>query len=53
MVLKCTSCGTNILAKSNFVKFACPDCGKTEIIRCKNCKDLSNKYVCTCGFSGP
>ena len=53
MGMKCTSCGTNILAKGNFVKFLCPDCGKNEIVRCKNCKDLSNKYTCTCGFVGP
>jgi hypothetical protein len=42
------------MAKDNFVQFDCPDCGKSRIVRCKTCKDLSNKYVCSeCQFEGP
>ncbi len=53
-MVKCTSCGTNILAKNNFVKFKCPNCGKVEIVRCSQCKALSNKYECSnCKFIGP
>ncbi|MEK6910097.1 MAG: zinc finger domain-containing protein [Candidatus Aenigmatarchaeota archaeon] len=51
--MKCTSCGINILSKKNFVKFMCPDCGKTEIRRCSTCKNLGTKYECECGFIGP
>lgn len=50
----CSTCGTHVMAKDNFVEFDCPDCGKAKIIRCKTCKNLSNKYACTdCGFVGP
>jgi len=51
--LKCTSGGTNVMARKNFVRFKCPNCGEVEIIRCSQCKTASNKYVCTCGFTGP
>jgi predicted RNA-binding Zn-ribbon protein involved in translation (DUF1610 family) len=54
MSLKCSSCGTSVLAKKSWVKFKCPSCGETEIVRCYNCKVLSNKYKCSkCGFEGP
>lgn len=50
----CSTCGTHIMAKDNFVRFECPDCGKTEIARCKMCKELCNKYICKeCEFTGP
>ncbi|MEM5836402.1 MAG: zinc finger domain-containing protein [Candidatus Aenigmatarchaeota archaeon] len=53
-MFKCSTCKVNILAKENFVRFSCPACGRTEIVRCKTCKALSNKYVCeNCGFVGP
>ncbi|MEM5829370.1 MAG: zinc finger domain-containing protein [Candidatus Aenigmatarchaeota archaeon] len=53
-MLKCSTCNVNISAKRNFVKFNCPACGRTEIIRCSTCKALSNKYVCEeCNFTGP
>ena len=52
--MKCTSCGKDIRAKDNFVRFLCPNCGKAEIIRCSTCKALSRKYKCpSCGFVGP
>lgn len=50
----CSTCGTNIMARVNFVKFECPECAKTEIVRCQMCKDLGNKYKCNeCEFVGP
>ena len=53
-MLKCNSCGTDVLAKSNFVQFLCPNCGDELIIRCSTCKALSTKYVCkSCKFTGP
>ncbi|MBU5537249.1 MAG: DUF1610 domain-containing protein [Candidatus Aenigmarchaeota archaeon] len=52
--LKCTSCGTNVLSKKNFVRFMCPKCGKVKIIRCSTCKNLGTKYTCKeCNFEGP
>ncbi|MEM5802186.1 MAG: zinc finger domain-containing protein [Candidatus Aenigmatarchaeota archaeon] len=54
MVLKCSTCGTPVSAKRNFVRFKCPNCGEVEIIRCNTCKSLSNKYTCSkCLFTGP
>jgi len=51
---RCSSCGMNILSKDNFVKFKCPACGNTLIVRCHTCKSNSNKYSCSeCGFIGP
>ncbi len=53
MELICTTCNVNVLAKNNFVQFDCPNCGKERIVRCKTCKNLSNKYVCkSCSFVG-
>ena len=54
MALKCSSCGVNLVGQEDFVKFDCPKCGETIIIRCKQCKQLSNSYKCEkCGFEGP
>ncbi|MBU3904655.1 MAG: DUF1610 domain-containing protein [Nanoarchaeota archaeon] len=54
MTLKCITCGVNLVGQDKFVKFACPSCGETEIIRCKQCKMNSNEYVCKkCKFIGP
>ena len=51
---KCTACGNNIVAGSNYAKFKCPACGEEEIVRCNNCKTTANKYECKkCGFIGP
>jgi len=52
--MKCSICNVDVLARENFVRFMCPNCGETEIIRCYNCKVLSNKYKCDkCNFVGP
>ena len=54
MPFKCTTCNVDVLTKENFVKFACPNCGEVEIVRCFTCKNLSNKYICkSCQFTGP
>jgi predicted RNA-binding Zn-ribbon protein involved in translation (DUF1610 family) len=54
MELKCSTCGRNLIGQEDFVKFECPECGKTVIIRCRQCKMKSNKYVCEkCKFEGP
>lgn len=50
----CSSCGSHVMSKDNFVQFGCPECGKGKITRCKTCKDLSNRYKCAeCDFVGP
>ncbi len=52
MVDACTSCGTNVSAE--YTKFTCPQCGKSEFIRCPQCRILAAKYSCgQCGFTGP
>jgi len=52
--MNCISCGTDVRAKENWVKFECPNCGEYEILRCSTCKALSNPYKCPkCGFEGP
>jgi len=53
-MFKCNSCGMDVIARSNFTRFACPNCGNTQIVRCNTCKTGSNKYVCVeCNFVGP
>lgn len=49
---KCSSCGTEVLKA--YSEFACPNCGKTKIVRCKSCRVLGSKYNCSgCDFTGP
>ena len=53
-VMRCTSCRRRIEAEKHWVKFLCPACQKSDIIRCEKCKGLEVKYVCEkCGFEGP
>lgn len=50
----CSTCGTHVAAKGNFVEFDCPGCGNTRIVRCDTCKVRSNRYKCAeCDFEGP
>ena len=52
--MKCSSCGKRIEAERDWVKFDCPKCGKSVIIRCEKCKRLENSYICPdCEFKGP
>lgn len=50
----CSSCKQDITNDPGSVRFPCPACAKTEIIRCKSCRQLAAKYKChECGFEGP
>lgn len=54
MEKQCTSCKVRITNKDGSVTFMCPNCGKTEIVRCTECRKLATKYKCAeCGFTGP
>ncbi|MDH5401986.1 MAG: zinc finger domain-containing protein [Candidatus Heimdallarchaeota archaeon] len=50
----CYSCNKNLPASSTGIaKFPCPNCGG-RIIRCSECRRLSNNYTCPgCDFEGP
>jgi predicted RNA-binding Zn-ribbon protein involved in translation (DUF1610 family) len=51
---RCVSCGVSIVNDIGAVKFPCPNCGKTTIIRCSKCRKIVTKYKChECGFEGP
>ncbi len=50
----CSSCKKNISNEQGAVNFECPSCGKTTIVRCRNCRKIAAKYTCSeCGFDGP
>ncbi|MCX8146844.1 MAG: zinc finger domain-containing protein [Candidatus Woesearchaeota archaeon] len=52
--LICVSCKRKITNKYGIARFMCPKCGKFEIIRCLNCREIVAKYTCpVCGFVGP
>lgn len=54
MEMECNSCGINLIGSDDFVKFQCPQCGETTIIRCRKCRRKKNTYRCEkCGFEGP
>lgn len=47
----CSSCGR---LTSAYTEFKCPNCGKSTIVRCNDCRKTYNKYKCKeCGFEGP
>lgn len=49
----CISCNKNVLNTVS-VRFECPQCGKSEMIRCNHCRKIGAKYKCSsCGFIGP
>ncbi len=50
---KCSSCNVDITNINGSVSFDCPSCGKVKIVRCKDCRNKSIKYNCSCGFEGP
>lgn len=50
-IKKCTSCKVEVLEE--YTTFKCPECGKQEIVRCKNCRANTVGYTCQCGFTGP
>lgn len=52
--LRCSSCGKRIEAEKSWVRFTCPKCAKSAILRCERCKSQINPYKCNkCGFEGP
>jgi hypothetical protein len=52
--LFCTSCKTKITNLVGSTRFPCPNCGKSEIVRCVHCRKIAAKYKCPkCGFIGP
>jgi len=54
MNMVCSTCGIGLVGQENFVKFKCPSCSETTVIRCKQCKILSTRYKCKkCEFEGP
>ena len=51
---QCSSCKMSITNISGTAIFKCPKCGKTEIVRCKHCREIAAKYKCPeCAFEGP
>ncbi|MBM3200063.1 DUF1610 domain-containing protein [Candidatus Woesearchaeota archaeon] len=52
--LTCSSCRREIANDKGATKFLCPNCGKYQIVRCFNCRELGSKYKCpSCNFEGP
>ena len=52
--LRCSSCGKQIEAERDWVRFQCPHCNKAEILRCEKCKRMVNPYTCPkCKLRGP
>jgi LSD1 subclass zinc finger protein len=50
----CSSCKTPLANTKGSIKFACPQCSKTELHRCAHCRTIAATYTCPeCGFSGP
>lgn len=49
----CSSCGVPLEGEAA-TSFDCPECGETQIGRCRTCRDQSAKYSCSdCGHTGP
>lgn len=50
----CNSCKVRVVNLQGSTKFKCPGCGKSEIVRCKHCRELGARYKCpNCDFTGP
>ncbi|MAG47107.1 RNA-binding protein [archaeon] len=48
----CNSCKKSILDSGSI--FKCPECGKSEIVRCRHCREIAARYTCSkCSFQGP
>jgi predicted RNA-binding Zn-ribbon protein involved in translation (DUF1610 family) len=47
----CSSCGR---LTHEYTEFKCPSCGKSTLVRCLHCREISNAYACEeCKFEGP
>lgn len=54
MIKVCSSCKKDVGSDTGTAIFLCPNCGKTEVVRCSHCRKLAARYTCAeCGFSGP
>jgi len=52
--LTCSSCKKNVANSKGSAVFKCPNCNKTEIVRCTHCREIAAKYTCgNCEFEGP
>ncbi len=52
--LICSSCSKEITNDKGATQFMCPNCAKTLVVRCRNCREIGAKYKCaSCGFEGP
>lgn len=52
--MECSSCKKKVENDSGAIKIKCPNCGKSEIVRCTHCRQIVAKYKCPeCGFEGP
>ncbi len=50
----CISCKKDIANDIGSAIFMCPACGKYEIVRCSQCRQIVAGYTCPeCGFEGP
>ncbi|MBT4805684.1 RNA-binding protein [Candidatus Woesearchaeota archaeon] len=50
----CTSCKKKVANDPGNVIFACPSCGKYEVVRCSRCRVDAVTFKCpSCGFEGP
>jgi len=53
-ILVCNSCKKNVANDKGTTRFPCPNCAKTQIVRCLNCRKKATKYTCyACNFTGP
>lgn len=51
---KCITYKTSLMNDKGSTKFACPNCGKYEIVRGSKARETVSKYKCPeCGFEGP
>ena len=52
--LVCSSCNKNVANSKGTTVFKCPNCNKTEIVRCAHCRKIAAMYTCKdCTFEGP
>ncbi|MFA4886831.1 MAG: zinc finger domain-containing protein [Candidatus Nanoarchaeia archaeon] len=52
--LFCSSCQVKVTNLSGSVRFSCPSCSQSEIVRCPHCRKIIAKYTCpSCNFTGP
>ncbi|MBI4145146.1 RNA-binding protein [Candidatus Woesearchaeota archaeon] len=54
MTQACSSCKTPVANMKGAAVFKCPSCGKTDLVRCRHCREIAAAFSChECGFSGP